>query len=568
MQGYGNNFRAPRVDVHDFAMVPRADIPRSSFRMQHQHKTTFNAARLYPVYVQEVLPGDMFNVKMSAFVRMATPLFPLMDNLSLESFFFFVPNRLVWINWYKFMGEQENPADSISFSIPQVVSPAGGFAQFSIFDYMGLPTSGQTAGGNTISVSALPFRAYNIIYNQWFRDENLQNATTYGSTSGTGIAAMDNGPDPIANYGIFAINKRHDYFTSCLPWTQKGGTPISIPLTGSAVVKTSTNASLFTGTNLPTLKMYDAVTGANAGLSNTLIGFNNNGGTTGEIGVGTNALSSPTAYGLYPSNLYADLTTATATTINALRLSFQTQKLLERDARGGTRYTEIIRSHFGVTSPDMRLQRPEYLGGGKSPVNITPVPQTTATGLTGGSSPMGTLAAVGLGTAQHAFRYSATEHGHIIGLVAVRADQIYQQGIRRFWSRKTRYDFYFPAFAMLGEQGVLNQEIYSDGSANDALVFGYQERWAEYRYHPSYTSAYFRSTTTTPLDSWHCAQKYTALPVLNATFVNEQLDTILQRNLAAGAAAANQEFLADFYFDERVARPMPMYSVPGLIDHF
>lgn len=560
---YGDNFRSPKVDVHQFSMIPRSDVPRSSFRMQMQHKTTFSASYLIPVFCEEVLPGDSWNVNMSAFCRMATPLYPIMDNLDLETFFFFVPNRLVWVHWYKFMGEQENPSDSISYSIPQVVSPVGGFAQFSIYDYFGLPCVGQTGGANTISVSALPFRAYAIIFNQWFRDENLEVANTYGSVQGTGIAAMDDGPDPQSQYGVQPACKRHDYFTACLPWTQKGGVAITLPLGTSATVKTSAS-ELFTGAqSIMTVRQSG---GGNVTTGNTAAFY---GSAPSGIGVTSTVASAQSGTDIYPTNLYADLSTATAATINAIRLAFQTQRLLERDARGGTRYTEIIRSHFGVLSPDARLQRPEYLGGGKSVVNIAPVPQTTATGLTGGTSPLGTLSAVGTAHASgHGFRQSFTEHGHIIGLALVRQDMGYQQGIRRKWSRLTRYDYYFPVFACLGEKAVYNREIFSDGSANDALVFGYQENWAEYRYMPSYTSAYFRSTNVTPLDAWHLVEKLTGLPTLNSTFIYDSTHLNVQRAVAAGAAANNQQFLCDLFFDMKVARPMPMYSVPGLVDHF
>ncbi|WNK12435.1 MAG: major capsid protein [Microvirus sp.] len=537
----------PSVNVHEFAMIPRADIPRSSFRMQHTHKTTLQSSYLNPVYVQEVLPGDSFNLKMTAFSRMATPIYPTMDNLHLDSFFFFVPNRLVWTNWVKFMGEQDNPGDSISYVIPQIVSPVGGFGRAEIYDILGLPCT-PNLGANTISINALPLRAYNLIYKEWFRDENLVTSPSVPKTDG---------PDNENLYRLLLRGKRHDYFTSALPFVQKG-TAVSVPLTGNALVKTSVAAGV-TGVQqaMTVLRASGAATGNNRAVFGA-------GGAMGE-----SATAEASAFGVYPSNLYADLSTATATTINALRQSFQIQKLLERDARGGTRYTEIIRSHFGVLSPDARLQRPEYLGGGSSPVNITPIAQQTQTGVTGGATPMGTLAGIGTNLARHhGFSQSFTEHGYVLGLVCVRADIAYQQGIRKLWSRSTRYDFYFPVFAMLGEQAVLNREIYSDGSVNDAAAFGYQERWAEYRYFPSQVTGYFNSTNPTPLDAWHYAQKFTALPGLNATFIADATSNVLTRTLAAGSAANGQQFLCDIFFDCKAARPMPMYSVPGLIDHF
>ena len=525
------------VDIHQFTMIPKADIPRSKFDCQSTHKTTFDAGYLVPVYVDEVLPGDTFNLNMTAFARLSTPLFPIMDNLHLESFFFFVPNRLIWNNWQKFMGEQDNPSDSISYVVPQQVSPANGYAIGSLQDYMGLPTVGQVTATKTVTHCAFWPRAYNLIYNEWFRDENLQNSV---------VVDKGDGPDTSTNYTLLRRGKRKDYFTSALPWPQKGAA-VSLPLGSTAPVVTNNSTITWTGagvTNQPstisTLGQYFSAVAGNGALT---LGFGNNTG------------------------LYADLSSATAATINQLRQSFQIQKLLERDARGGTRYTEIIRSHFGVISPDARLQRPEYLGGGTTDINISPIAQTSGTSATGTTTPLGTLASMGTTLAHnHGFTQSFVEHGVIIGLVSVRADLTYQQGLSRMWSRYTRYDFYFPAFATLGEQSILNKEIYVTGDNGDNNVFGYQERWAEYRYYPSRISSLFRSTASGTIDGWHLAQKFTTTPTLNDTFIQD--NPPVARTLAVGSAANGQQFIFDSFFDVKKARPMPMYSVPGLIDHF
>jgi hypothetical protein len=446
-----------------------------------------------------------------------------MDNMYVETFFFFVPNRLIWDNWEKFNGAQDNPGDSTDYLIPQITDTT--VAEGSLGDYFGLPT--KVAG---LDYNNLHGRAYNLIWNEWFRDENLQDSV---------VVDKDDGPDTPGDYVLLKRGKRHDYFTSCLPWPQKGDT-VSLPLGTTAPVAADPAAGDYIGA-------YSTNMSANRYLSTTGSYLLFNSGPAGT----------PNANEV----LYADLSQATAATINQLREAFQIQRLYERDARGGTRYTEILQSHFGVTSPDARLQRPEYLGGGKTGLEMQPVPQTSSTDAT---SPQGNLSALAtVGVQGHGFTKSFVEHGVLIGLACVFADLTYQQGLNRMWSRRDRWDFYWPALAHIGEQPVLNQEIYYQNTAADDGVFGYQERYAEYRYKPSQVTGKMRSNATGTLDAWHLSQDFASLPALNASFIEENppVDRVV-------AVPTEPDVIFDWYFDLKTTRPMPVYSVPGLIDHF
>nr|WNN13274.1 MAG: major capsid protein [Microviridae sp.]WNN13314.1 MAG: major capsid protein [Microvirus sp.] len=570
------------VSQHRFAEIPKAEIPRSVFDRSFTTKTAFNSGYLIPVFFDEVLPGDTFDVNASFFTRLATPVVPFMDNLWLDSFFFFVPYRLVWDHWTNMHGERKNPQDSVDYICPTVTAPDGGFGFGSIYDYLGIPPD------KKLTVNALPLRACNLIYNEWFRDENLQNSLT--------VNTGDENDSP-SLYNLFRRGKRHDYFTSCLPWPQKGDS-VEVSLGGSAPVSLS-----LTDTPDPTGKIcfvspHPSSSWPDTGFSSFLslsaegpfklggYGFSSEAGDAGTKAPWTKSVTNSNAvndaqyssglgvYGAAGWNIdtlraVADLSHASPITINSLRYAFQLQKLLERDARGGTRYTELLQSHFGVTNPDLRLQRPEYLGGSSTRITINPVQQTSSTNDT---TPQGNLAAYGVGSdVFHGFNRSFTEYGCIIGFVSVRADLTYQQGLNRAWFRKSRFDFYYPVFSHLGEQTVLNKEIYAqgvdakDGAGNviDDQVFGYQERYAEYRYKPSMITGIMRSTAPQSLDVWHLSQKFESLPKLNAEFIQDQppVNRVV-------AVQNEPQFIFDAYFKMKCARPMPVYSVPSLVDHF
>lgn len=538
-------------NTHSFSRVPHADIPRSKFRTQFGYKTTFDSGYLIPFYVDEVLPGDTFDFRLTSFCRLATPVVPVMDNIYLDYHFWYVPNRLVWKNWVKMMGEQENPGDSIDFLVPEIVAPVTGVAVQSISDYMGIPI-----GVPSLHFDALWHRAYNLIWNEWYRDENLQDRVPQHN---------DDGPDNYSDYVLLPRGCRKDYFRGALPFPQKGE-GVSIPLGDSAPVYGDGNGLRLTGVSH--YSQYGAQLQATGSSSPHVTKIALSSLTDGEF-LGVISPNQTNPDNNITSGLYADLSGATAATINSLRQAFQLQRLLERDALGGTRYCSLLVSHFGVTSPDSRLQRPEYLGGGSSPVQIHSVTQTSASG--SGSTPQGNLAAVGVSGSRVGFKKSFVEHGVVLGLVSVRVDLNYQYGLQRMFSRRGRYDFYWPVLSHLGEQAILNKELFAQGPSVvdddeniiDDQVFGYQERWAEYRYGVSKITGKLRSNASGSLDVWHLADKFTQLPKLNSAFI--QSKPPIKRILAV---QDEPEFIFDSVITCDKIRPMPLYSVPGLIDHF
>lgn len=552
-----------RATQHNFAMSPQNQIPRSSFKRSHTVKTTLDAGRLVPFYIDEVYPGDTFNCKATLFGRMATPIVPAMDNAYMDTFFFFVPYRLLWKHWKEFNGE--NPLagyQSTEYEVPQMTATNAQVQ--TLWDYFGFPTDVK----NKLSVSAFPFRAYWKIYNDWFRDENLQNAVSIqtgaplSSTSSEDDAYGGDATQDATTAQCFYRGKRHDYFTSALPWPQKGP-GVELPLGQTATVTGSLPVS---GTIGP-----DVTSSSTSLRQGILYALQTDRGH--EVFYQYNRPSSTSsALALsFDHNLTADatkatvdLSSATAITINSLRSAFALQRFYEKDARGGTRYTEIVRSHFGVISPDARLQRSEYLGGDSTPIMFNPVQQTSSTDTT---SPQGNLSAYALmSTRIHGFNKSFTEHGIVIGLCNIRTDLSYQQGINKTWLRQTREEFYWPTFAHLGEQAVLNKEIYAQGTDADNQVFGYQERYAECRYHPSVITGKMRSTYAQSTDVWHFAQKFDALPALNGDFIQDQASYQAIKRISA--VQSEPQFYLDAYLDLKCARPMPVYGVPGMLDHF
>lgn len=551
-----------------FSKLPTIDIRRSSFKRPSDHKTTFNTGDLIPIYVDEILPGDTVSMDMASLVRMQTPIFPVMDNAYMDVYFFSCPERLIWDHWKEFWGENNLTAweQQVEYTIPQIEAPSGGWATGTIADYMGIPT-----GIDNLSVSHLPFRAYIKIWNEFFRDENLKDpamittdeTTITGANSGDYVTYAECGALPLK------AAKYHDYMTSCLPAPQRGPS-VSLPLGSDAPVRTG-KALLDTYAPTTNGMSFGWVgnsfePGQDEWFSLDINATSNYADPNGfhPVQMEKGALQHKDTMQVYPNNLYADLSHATAATINQLRQAFAVQAFYEAQARGGSRYIEFVKNIFGVTSPDARMQRPEYLGGTRININMDQVLQTSSTDAT---SPQGNTAAFSCTVStDKLFTHSFTEHSILMGLAVIRTDHTYQQGIERFWSRKKWTDFYVPQFANLGEMAVLNKEIYAQGTSKDDEVFGYQEAWADYRYKPSRVSGEMRSTASGTLDSWHYGDDYNALPTLSSSWIDEVVSNV-DRTIAVPSGTADQ-FFADFYFEPTYVRPMPIYSIPAMLNHF
>lgn len=554
------NRSMPSPKPHNFARAVPPSVQRSVFDRSTAHKTTLDAGLLYPVLCDELLPADTVNMRSTVFARVNPMVVPPMDNLYLDLHAYFVPARLVWENWVKLMGEQKDVDSSIDYVVPHLYSgdSPGDDIQFSpgsIYDYFGLPVSVPLVQAETdeqVRVMSLPFRAYNLIWNEWYRDQNFQNSVS---------VPLGDGPDSIGDFALLRRGKRHDYFTSSLPSPQKGP-QVTISLAGTAPVigngdvlglqnATVNNMGLASGTvdSLP------GVLGVEAGTAGDPAGLSHDGFWSSSPNVGVGVSTDPNL-----SGLIANLGSVSVLSINELRTAVATQQLLELYARSGTRYTEILQAEFDVFPEDARLQRPEFLGGSSQLISMDAVPQTSQPTE---DNPQASLAANGHVVSQLQFSYNVKEHGFLIILASVRADLTYQQGLRRMWSRRTRYDFYHPAFANLGEQAVLRKEFQAVDSVEfpeyNNSVWGYQERYAEYRYFPSLITGKFRSVDPQSLDAWHYALDYDgSAPQLDSIFIEDNPP------LRALAIPSEPAFFADFHFGYRHARPIPVFSVPGL----
>lgn len=578
--------RRIRVRGHRFSDAPAMYMRRTKFDRSHVYKTTFDAGKLIPVFVDEVLPGDTTRMSVNYFARLATPIKPIMDNIYLDWFFFFVPNRLVWEHWQNFCFEQEDPDDRSDYVIPTVTATGNSNNAYigSLWDYFGLPIN---TSNNISGINALPFRAVYLIWDEWFRDENLQKSVKIQKGDQNEVLDSSRASDQpswvfssdtnlVAGLACPPRGKRHDYFTSALPWTQKGP-GVSVGLAGTAsIIDPSPLSDYFLTSNSNQLAAVDSYDGTDSysGGSRVTTGtdtitFNRGSESYCSVigGFASNTDSNVDVHAYPGHNLltnksFVDLDTSSIFTINSLRTAFQMQKFYERLARGGSRYTEVLRSFFGVVSPDARLQRPEFLGSFTKMVNVNPIAQTSASD---DISPQGNLSAYGVTAAKfHGFTKSFVEHGYIIGFVCARADLTYQQGINKMWLRSTVYDFYWPTFAHLGEQAIELRELYAQGNSDDTTVFGYQERYAEYRYKPSQITGKFRSSVTGgTLDKWHLSQFFRNAPTLNEEFIveNPPIDRIV-------AVTSEPQFLLDVGFRYITIRPMPMFGTPGLVDHF